>query len=173
MDLFEHTDNQTTKAEHERNMLLQIRKENIKNSFCGLEMRGHRRQYVDTINGVTYYDDTKAECVDATWFTFDTITGPTVWIVDGKCNGGHYEELRNKFESNINSIICIGSENKIKKIFGSNTCSILKADNIEDAVNKAASLAKKDYLVIFSPSTRTFTNKNIGDTFRDEVMKMK
>jgi len=163
----------TTKAEHDRDMLLQIRKENIKKSFCGLELAGHRRQYIDTINGVAYYDDSKAECVDATWFTFDTVIGQTIWIADGKCNGGRYDELREKVESNINAIVCIGNDKKIKSLFNDNTTNIVKAENIGDAVKKAASLAEAGSLVIFSPSTRTFASKNIGDTFRNEVMKMK
>lgn len=163
----------TTKAEHDRDMLLQIRKENIKKSFCGLELAGHRRQYIDTINGVAYYDDSKAECVDATWFTFDTIIGQTIWIADGKCNGGRYDELREKVENNINTIVCIGNDKKIKSLFNDKTTNIVKAENIVDAVKKAASLAKAGSMVIFSPSTKTFASKNIGDTFRNEVMKMK
>lgn len=169
----EHDRTIKAKAEHDRNMLLSIRKENIRKSFCGIELVGHRRQYIETINDVAYYDDSKAECVDATWFTLDTIVGPTVWITDGKCNGGRYEELKDKIKSNVKSIVCIGSDNKIKSLFDDSTDKIVKAKDIEEAVKKAASIAKKGNLVIFSPSTSTFADSNIGETFKNEVMKMK
>jgi len=163
----------TAKAERDRNMLLNIRKENIRKSFCGIELVGHRRQYIETIKGVAYYDDSKAECVNATWFTFDTIVGPTVWITDGKCNGGRYEELRDKIKNNVKSIVCIGSDSKIKSLFNDSTDKIVKAKDLEDAVKKAASIAEKGNLVIFSPSTSTFADSNIGDTYKNEVMKIK
>lgn len=173
MYFFEKKDNVTTREEHYQDMLLRIRKENIKKSFCGMEIAGHRRQYIDTVNGVAYYDDSKAECVNATWFTLDTIIGPTVWIADGKCNGGRYEDLRAKVSSNIDSIVCIGSDKKIKALFENDTDKIIKAENIGEAVKKAASLAKKGSLVIFSPSTASFSKSEIGETFKNEVMKMK
>lgn len=173
MYFFENKDNVITREERYQNMLLNIRKENIKKSFCGMEMIGHRRQYIKTVNGVAYYDDSKAECVNATWFTLDTIIGPTIWIADGKCNGGCYKELRDKVNNNVNTIICIGDDKKIKAHFDKETDKIIKAEDIREAVEKAASLAKEGNLVIFSPSTATFAKKNIGETFINEVMKLK
>lgn len=170
---FEDSEKIIAKARHDQDMLLQIRKENIKRIFCGQELAGHRREYIETIDGVSYYDDSRAECVDATWFTLDTIVGPTVWITDGKCNGGHYEDLKDKVSRNVKSIVCIGNDKKIKSLFNENTGSIVKANDIKDAVKKAATLAEAGSLVIFSPTTNTFAGSDIGETFRNEVMGMK
>ena len=164
--------NFATKAENSRNMLLQIRKENIKRSFCGSELMGHRRQHIGTVNGVAYYDDSKAECVNATWFTFDTIIGPTIWIADGKCNGGSYDDLRDKVNSNVDGIVCIGNDKKMRQLFDGNA-TIEQATDIAEAVRKAAAMAKEGSLVIFSPSTASFAQNEIGETFKNEVMKMK
>ena len=59
--------------------ILEIRNENIKR--CMGDTIAHRQQYIDTVDGVIYYDDSKAENVNATWFTFENIVNPVVWIV--------------------------------------------------------------------------------------------
>ena len=63
--------------------IVEIRNENIKKCMGDLNTITHRQQYIDTIDGVMYYDDSKAENVNATWFTFENIVNPVVWIVGG------------------------------------------------------------------------------------------
>ena len=46
--------------------VLQIRKESIKQSLSDLNTIGHRQEYIATVNGVMYYDDSRAENVNAT-----------------------------------------------------------------------------------------------------------
>ena len=82
--------------------ILEIRKESIKNCMGDLNSLSHRQQYIDTIDGVMYYDDSidgvmyyddsKAESVNATWFTFENIVNPVIWIVGGSCHN-NYSEL--------------------------------------------------------------------------------
>ena len=63
--------------------VLQIRKENIKQSLRDLNNIEHRQEYVATVDGVMYYDDSKAENVNATWFTMESLVRPVVWIAGG------------------------------------------------------------------------------------------
>ena len=56
--------------------VLQIRKESIKQSLSDLNTIGHRQEYVATLDGVMYYDDSRAENVNATWFTFENLIRP-------------------------------------------------------------------------------------------------
>ena len=74
-------------------MILQIRKERIKQSLIDLDTVGHRQDHIATIDGVMYYDDSRAESVNATWFTMENLVSPVVWIAGGD-NQGNFGELK-------------------------------------------------------------------------------
>ena len=93
-------------------MVLQIRKEHIKQSLCDLETVRHRQDYVGTIDGVMYYDDSKAESVNATWFTFGNIVNPVVWITGGNDKKCDFSELQPLVRKNVRAMICVGKNNK-------------------------------------------------------------
>ena len=74
--------------------ILQIRKESIKQSLSDLNTIGHRQEYVATVEGVMYYDDSRAENVNATWFTFQNIVKPVIWIAGGNDRNSDFKDLK-------------------------------------------------------------------------------
>ena len=89
--------------------ILEIRKESIKKCMGDLQTMSHRQQYVDTVKGVMYYDDSQAENVNATWFTFENIVNPVIWIVGGSCHN-NYSELIETAKKSVKAIISLGQE---------------------------------------------------------------
>lgn len=137
-------------------MILGIRKENIKRSLSDWENVGHRQEYVATIDGVMYYDDSKAENVNATWFTMENLVRPVVWIAGGNDANTDYSDLKNSVTKNVRALVCIGNDNKqLKKAFSKAVGEIYEAKSLEEAVNIASLLAEEDDIVLFSPASRS------------------
>lgn len=154
--------------------ILEIRNENIKNCMGDLNTITHRQQYIATIDGVMYYDDSKAESVNATWFTFENIVNPVVWIVGGSCHS-NYSELIDAARKKVKTIISIGNEQEsIRMTFQSVVREIYDAASIEEAVTMASVIAEENDLVLFSPACKDDEKNysNRGDIFVEEVKKL-
>jgi UDP-N-acetylmuramoylalanine--D-glutamate ligase len=152
--------------------IVEIRNENIKR--CMGDTIAHRQQYIGTIDGVIYYDDSKAENVNATWFTFENIVNPVVWIVGGSCHN-NYSELIDTARKKVRSIISIGNEQEsIEMTFRSVVKEIYSANSIEEAVSMASAIASENDLVLFSPACKDneMDYNERGDRFVKEVKKL-
>ena len=152
--------------------IVEIRNENIKR--CMGDTVAHRQQYIDTVDGVIYYDDAKAENVNATWFTFENIVNPVIWIVGGSCHN-NYSELIDTARKKVKTIISIGNEQEgIELTFSSVVKEIYHANSIEEAVSMASILAEEDDLVLFSPACKDseMDYNERGERFVEEVSKL-
>ena len=154
--------------------ILEIRKESIKNSLGNLQTMPHRQHYIGTVDGVMYYDDSQAENVNATWFTFENIINPVVWIVGGSCHN-NYSELIPTAKRSVRAIISLGEEKEnIEMTFKGAVKEFYEAANIEEAVNIASIVAEENDIVLFSPACKDgsmdFTER--GVTFEEEVNKL-
>ena len=152
--------------------IVEIRNENIKR--CMGDTVTHRQQYVNTIDGVIYYDDARAENVNATWFTFENIVNPVVWIMGGSCHN-NYSELIDTARKKVKTIISISSEHEsIEMTFRGVVKEIYHAHSIEEAVSMASILAEENDLVLFSPACKDngmdFNER--GERFVEEVNKL-
>lgn len=154
--------------------IVEIRNENIKNCMGDLNTITHRQQYVDTIDGVMYYDDSRAESVNATWFTFENIVNPVVWIAGGSCHN-NYSELINTARENVKAIVSIGNEKEsIEMTFRGVVNEIYAADSIEEAVSIASIIAEENDIVLFSPACKDkeMNCNERGERFANEVKKL-
>ncbi len=154
--------------------ILEIRKESIKKCMGDLQTMSHRQRYVDTVNGVMYYDDSQAENVNATWFTFENIVNPVIWIVGGSCHN-NYSELIDTAKKSVKAIICLGKEKEnIQMTFQGAVQEFYDAATIGEAVNTAATIAQKNDVVLFSPACKDYDMdySERGDTFVREVQKL-
>lgn len=155
--------------------ILQIRKENIKQSLSDIGTIGHRQDYVATVDGVMYYDDAQAENVNATWFTFENIVRPVIWIVGGDDSEADLKDLRRMARNKVKAMVCIGtSKAKMKKSFQREVKDIFEADSLDEAVRVASLLAKDDDIVLFSPAAKangtTFAER--GELFTETVKQL-
>ena len=158
--------------------ILQIRKENIKQSLSDLNNIGHRRAYVATIDGVMYYDDSRAENANATWFTFENIVKPVIWIAGGDASKPDFKDLKRVAKKKVKSLICIGEDyTNLKKAFQRDVKDIYAAPSLEDAVKMASLLAQDDDIVLFSPACKSDDNAETyierGNKFTETVMQLK
>lgn len=142
-------------------------------SFAGVE---HRLEYIRTINGVEYYNDSKATNVNSTWFALNSFSSPIIWIAGGRGDNNNYEMLDSSVRKNVKSIICIGEEaESIYKHFSS-IVPCQKFQTLEEAVFAAYNIAKEDEIVLFSPACKSFDMfanfEHRGEIFKQIVKKL-
>ena len=154
--------------------ILEIRKESENIKRCMGDTIAHRQQYIDTVDGVIYYDDARAENVNATWFTFENIVNPVVWIVGG--NGhNNYSELIPTAKKSVRAIISLGEEKEnIQMTFKGAVNEFYEAKDMEEAVSIASIIAEENDIVLFSPACKdnVMDYSERGAQFEQEVSKL-
>jgi len=166
----------TTMVDGISSKVLQIRKESIKLSLSDLNTVGHRQEYVTAIDGVMYYDDSRAENVNATWFTFQNIVKPVVWIAGGDDSLTDFRDLKKVVKQKVRALVCVGEDNaKLKKTFQKDISDVFEVESIDEAVNLASLLAKEDDIVLFSPACKSAVGESYterGNRFTETVMRL-
>ena len=113
--------------------------------FSGVE---HRIEPVATLEGVRWFNDSKATNVNATFFALDSMTTPTVWIVGGTDKGNDYTEIEELVKKKVKAIVCLGLDNqKIINFFKEKKEFIYDTSSMEDAVKICKSIAEKGDIV--------------------------
>ncbi|MDR3244691.1 MAG: UDP-N-acetylmuramoyl-L-alanine--D-glutamate ligase [Elusimicrobiota bacterium] len=136
----------------------------------------HRIEFVKSIKGVSYYNDSKSTTVDSTRAALESFKGNILLIIGGLDKGFPYTPLKKLIKEKVKYILIIGSASaKIKKDL-SGCAPIYDCLNIKNAVMKAFNLSKKGDIVLFSPACASFDQfKNFeerGDIFKSLVRKI-
>lgn len=139
------------------------------NSFEPLE---HRMEKVGTFNGITYYDDSIATIPDATINCIDALKKVDTLITGGKDRGIDYKPLIDYLNnSNVNNVICMPESGY--KISDKINKNVYKVETLEEAVEIAKKVTKKDYICLLSPSAPSYNQfKNFiekGNKFQELV----
>jgi UDP-N-acetylmuramoylalanine--D-glutamate ligase len=69
-----------TKVNQTSNLKQSIVK-NRENSVADFGNIEHRLQFVDTVNGVEYINDSKATDINSTWYSLEYMNKSVIWIV--------------------------------------------------------------------------------------------
>jgi UDP-N-acetylmuramoylalanine--D-glutamate ligase len=122
-------------------------------TFAGVE---HRIEYVATISGVEYFNDSKATNVDATLKALDAFPGNVLVILGGKDKGSDYRILRKSLRSRARMALLIGSAaGKIETELGG-VIPVERAETLERAVESAARSARPGDTVLLAPACASF-----------------
>lgn len=158
--------------------LLNIKKDVIRKALSDFQSVEHRLEYVDTINGIRYVNDSKATNVNSCWYALESMKTPVVLILGGKDKGNDYSEIEKFVTDKVSVIVCMGKDNeKIKTFFAGKVPVIADTHSIGDAVSEATRLAKSGDTVLLSPCCASFdlfkSYEDRGRQFKDEVRKLK
>lgn len=119
----------------------------------------HRIEYVTTINGVPYYNDSKATNTDSTIKALEAFKdGHIILLAGGHDKLTPLEDMMNLVREKTDALILLGAakERFNEAAIKCGVKNILLADSFEDAVNKAYALAKKPQVVLLSPACSSF-----------------
>lgn len=139
----------------------------------------HRIEYVDTVDGVAYYNDSKGTNPDAAIKGIQAMVAPTFLIGGGYDKGSEYDEWIEAFDGKVKWLVLIGqTAQKIAdcaKRHGFN--SIIFEENLQDAVAYCHENAVDGDSVLLSPACASwgqFDNyEQRGDMFKEYVRSYK
>ena len=139
----------------------------------------HRIEFVEEINGVAYYNDSKGTNPDAAIKGIQAMERPTLLIGGGYDKESSYEEWIRSFDGKVKYLVLIGqTREKIEK--AAHECGFyntILAENLEEAVKICAEKAEKCDAVLLSPACASwgqFDNyEQRGDKFKEYVRNMK
>jgi UDP-N-acetylmuramoylalanine--D-glutamate ligase len=133
----------------------------------------HRLEFVRRLNGVDYYNDSKATSVDATLKAIDAFPGGLWVILGGKDKGLDYSALRAPLMAKAKAVLLIGAAaGKIaQQIAGS--ASLVEARTLEAAIAHARANATSGDTVLLAPACASFDQftsfEHRGETFKKLV----
>lgn len=134
-----------------------IRKEKIRESFSMFEGLEHRLEFVATIRGVDFINDSKATNVNSVWFALESMKKPTVLILGGLDKGNDYTEIEELVKEKVKAIVCLGVDNTlIHNAFDGVIEQIVDTASASDAVKAAYALAENGDVVLLSPACASF-----------------
>jgi UDP-N-acetylmuramoylalanine--D-glutamate ligase len=116
----------------------------------------HRMQFVAEKKGVRFYDDSKATNVDSVVAGLDGFPTPFILIAGGRDKGGSYAPLHAALQQNsCRAVVLIGEA--AEKIDAALTgIEKIRAQSMDEAVARAASLAQKGDAVLLSPACSSY-----------------
>lgn len=116
----------------------------------------HRMAFVDKVNDVRFYDDSKATNVDAVSRALESFDTSVVLIMGGRDKGGGYEVLKPQVTRCVKQLIVMGeAAEKITTALG-DAVPIQRVSNMNQAVKTASSCAAPGDVVLLSPACSSF-----------------
>jgi UDP-N-acetylmuramoylalanine--D-glutamate ligase len=146
--------------------------EKIRQAVRDFKAVEHRLEFVATINGVDYYNDSKATNVDATIKALESFSANIHLILGGKDKGSDYTVLNELLRQRAKRVYTIGAaaakiESQIKNV------EVVHAETLENAIRKAHSAAQPGDVVLLAPACASFDQfKNYeqrGQVFKEIV----
>ncbi|MCQ2311071.1 MAG: UDP-N-acetylmuramoyl-L-alanine--D-glutamate ligase [Paludibacteraceae bacterium] len=137
--------------------ILHIKNDVIRESLTRFAGVDHRLQYVATIRGVRYINDSKATNVNSCWYALESMTTPTVLILGGKDKGNDYSEIDDLVRQKCHTLVFMGLHNeKLHEHFDSFGLNIIDTNNLHDAVQACYEAATDGDTVLLSPCCASF-----------------
>lgn len=142
-------------------------------SFKGLP---HRIEYVDSVHGVSFIDDSKATNVHAVIPTLNSFKKPLILIMGGRDKGDDFARIRDLVSKKTDLLILFGeAKQKIREQLEGTVPTHL-ASTMDDAVEFAIKNAVKGATVVLSPGCSSFDMyrdyKERGEKFHEAVKKL-
>ena len=156
---------------------LGIRKEKIREAVSNFHNLEHRMEFVATVRGVDFINDSKATNVNSTWYALESMQKKTILVLGGIDKGNDYSLIAELVKEKVKAIICMGTDNaKIKDFFKDLVPVMIEADSAKKAVTESFKLAEKGDVVLLSPACASFdlfkNYEDRGRQFKDSVKEL-
>jgi UDP-N-acetylmuramoylalanine--D-glutamate ligase len=142
-------------------------------SFEGLE---HRLEKVSSINGIDFFNDSKATNVDATVKSVTSFKRKIILILGGRDKGGDFNKLKKALKKHVRRAILIGEAKAVIAQSLENSIPLDMASSISEAVQDGYKAAEPGDVVLLAPACTSFDMfqnfEERGDTFKKEVRKL-
>ena len=138
--------------------------------FKGVE---HRLEYVDTVDGVEYYNDTEATNIKCCQIALSSFKCPTILFLGGLERGQEFEDLT-PYMKNVKAIIAIGQcRDRVGEYAKSIGKDVYVYEHLSDGFDKAVEIADAGDVVLLSPASASWDQYKEcevrGAEFKDKV----
>ena len=142
--------------------------------FKGVE---HRLEYVDSVNGRMFYNDTEATNIKSTQIALDSFSEPTLIILGGLERNQVLEDLTEHMK-NVKAVLAIGAcRERVKKYVESIGIKCICYEYMRDGFNELYSLSEPGDVILLSPATASWDQykecEERGAEFKALVQKLK
>ena len=136
----------------------------------------HRLELVSTINGVTFYNDSKATNVDATVKALESFPGNIHIILGGKDKGSDYSVLIPLLRERVKRVYLIGAASDKIASQIQNATAMVRSGTLERAVRQAFDAARPGDVVLLAPACASFDQfenyEHRGRVFKELVQAL-
>ena len=142
-------------------------------NFKGIE---HRMEFVTSINGIEFINDSKGTTVDSTVWALKNMSRPVVLIAGGLDKKSDYSVIKDLVKERVKKVVLIGqAKEKIRRSF-EGLLPLEDAGSFDEAVSVAFKSAKDGDIVLLSPMCASFDMfkdyEERGRIFKDIVRKI-
>lgn len=116
----------------------------------------HRLEYVATVKGVEYYNDSKATNVDATIKAIESFPKNIHLILGGKDKGSDYTVLNDLLRERVKRVYTIGAAAEKIESHIKGAAEIVHAETLENAIRRASAAAQPGDIVLLAPACASF-----------------
>jgi UDP-N-acetylmuramoylalanine--D-glutamate ligase len=154
-------------------ILTQIEPARIRRAVQEFRAVEHRLEYVATVRGVDFYNDSKATNVDATIKALESFPANIHLILGGKDKGSDYTVLKPLLKERARRVYTIGAAaEKIESHLGG-IVEVVRAGTLDAAVKRAATSAESGDVVLLAPACASFDQfenyEHRGTAFKQTV----
>jgi UDP-N-acetylmuramoylalanine--D-glutamate ligase len=157
--------------------LMGVQADDIAGVLREFEGLPHRMQYVGSVEGVEYIDDSKATNVGAAIASIDGLSGSggkVVLIAGGVDKGGSYRPLRDRMAESGRAVVVLGEAAPLlERAFEGSQVDLRRVESMRDAVTHAAAVARAGDTVLLAPACSSFdmfrSYAERGDVFQQAV----
>lgn len=137
-------------------MLTETEPSRIRRAVQEFKAVEHRLEYVATVRGVEFYNDSKATNVDATIKALESFPANIHLILGGKDKGSDYTVLKPLLKERARRVYTIGAAaEKIESHLGG-IVEVVRAGTLDVAVKRAAASAESGDVVLLAPACASF-----------------
>ena len=150
--------------------------ESIRASVASFKAVEHRLEFVATVRGVAFFNDSKATNVDATKKALEAFPGGVHLILGGKDKNSDYTELADLLRARVKVVYTIGSAAEKIERHLAGVVKIVSAGTLDSAVRQAAQVAVPGDVVLLAPACASFDQftgyEQRGRVFKDLVKQL-
>ncbi|HDP69389.1 MAG TPA: UDP-N-acetylmuramoyl-L-alanine--D-glutamate ligase [Actinobacteria bacterium] len=148
---------------------------NVLLNFKGLK---HRVEYVGTVDGVEFYNDSKATNPDAVIKALTAFSSPVILLVGGRNKKNSFQGVAKASKGKVRALIVFGeAASEIKLAFCGLNITIEETESLIEATKRAAGISKNGDVVLLSPACASFDMfsdyKERGEVFRKAVLSLR
>jgi UDP-N-acetylmuramoylalanine--D-glutamate ligase len=155
-----------------------INQETIIGALSSFKNQPNRLEFITSINGVEFINDSKATNVEAVYYALGSYDKQIVWIAGGQDKGNDYAQIKSLVDERVKAMVCLGLDNtKLVEFFSDSVDHVAETTTVEEAAEIALSYAQSSDIVLLSPACASFdlfdNYAQRGEMFKEAVFNLK